>query len=34
MVSRVMKGLEKDGCIQALSDGRVLLTDKLNAYLS
>ena len=34
MVSRVMKGLENDGCIMPMGEGRLVLRDKLNAYLS
>ena len=34
MVSRVMKGLEVDGYIVPSSEGRLLLREKLSAYLS
>jgi CRP/FNR family cyclic AMP-dependent transcriptional regulator len=33
MVSRVMKGLETEGFIQSLPEGRLLLREKLGAYL-
>jgi CRP/FNR family cyclic AMP-dependent transcriptional regulator len=34
MVSRVMKGLEVDGFIVPVSEGRLLLRDKINLYLN
>jgi len=34
MVSRVMKGLEVDGYIHPVSDGKLLLRDKINLYLN
>lgn len=34
MVSRVMKGLEVDGYIVALPEGKLMLREKLTAYLS
>jgi CRP/FNR family cyclic AMP-dependent transcriptional regulator len=34
MVSRVMKGLEVDGFIVPISEGRLLLNDKINLYVN
>jgi CRP/FNR family cyclic AMP-dependent transcriptional regulator len=34
MVSRVMKGLEVDGYIVPISEGRLLLNDKINLYVN